>query len=158
LFVSDEVIDFLRERSVASPTQETGGILMGFHEGRNIRVVKASDAGPNARRSSCGFLRDTSYCQAALNEEYARSGADYVGEWHTHVIDLRGPSNGDLGTLAGLVLDTDYSFPSFSMLLVVVGHGSAEILGYIATAIATGDHELSVAVSPVTVEAIQPRR
>jgi integrative and conjugative element protein (TIGR02256 family) len=128
---------------------------MGFHEGKNIRVVRASDAGPNARRSSCGFLRDTAFCQTALNEEYARSGADYVGEWHTHVIDLRRPSEGDLATLAGLVVDTDYAFPSFSMILVVVSQDSAEVLGYMATKAADTDRVHSVAVSPVAIEEIQ---
>jgi integrative and conjugative element protein (TIGR02256 family) len=156
LFVNLEVVEFLRQRSIVSPTQETGGILMGFHEGKNIRVVKASDAGPNARRSSCGFLRDTAYCQAALNEEYALSGADYVGEWHTHVIALRRPSEGDLNTLAGLVIDKDYSFPSFSMILVVVRRGSAEVLGYMATATARTSRMPSVMVSPVNIEQTEP--
>jgi hypothetical protein len=54
------------------------------------------------------------------------------------------------------VVDTDYSFPSFSMILVVVHQGSAEILGYMATAAAKTDRTLSVTVSGVTIEAAQP--
>lgn len=110
--------------------KETGGILIGFHAGKDIRVVKASDAGPNAQRSSCGFLRDTRYCQAMLDQEHAGSGADYVGEWHTHVIDLPRPSEGDLLTLARIILDPDYNFPSFSMILAINRGGVPEVQGY----------------------------
>jgi integrative and conjugative element protein (TIGR02256 family) len=105
---------------------------MGLRDGEDILVVKASDSGPNAKRSHCGFLRDTAFCQAVLNEEHAVSGADYVGEWHTHVIDLRGPSRGDLETLAGIILDPDYSFRSFAMILLVVSGRTTQILGYVA--------------------------
>lgn len=111
--------------------KETGGILIGFHAGKDIRIVKASDAGPNARRSSCGFLRDTSYCQAILDQEHATSGADYVGEWHTHIIDLPRPSEGDLLTLARIILDPDYEFPSFCMILVINRRRAPEVQGYI---------------------------
>jgi integrative and conjugative element protein (TIGR02256 family) len=134
LLVSPEVCSFITATATASPSAETGGILMGFHDGDDISVVRASDAGLNARRSACGFLRDTKHCQAVLDAEHARSGADYVGEWHTHVIDLPRPSEGDLATLAGIILDQDYGFPSFAMMLGVKVGGTFEIVAYVVTA------------------------
>jgi integrative and conjugative element protein (TIGR02256 family) len=139
LSIQAEVLAFIERTAATDPSAETGGILLGFHNGRNIRIVKASEAGPNAKRSSCGFLRDTQYCQQVLNEEHALSGADYVGEWHTHVIDLPRPSEGDLVTLTGIILDRDYNFPSFSMILAIVRGTSIQLLSYIVTA---ESHEL----------------
>jgi integrative and conjugative element protein (TIGR02256 family) len=131
LMISAEVASFIERTAAQSPNTETGGILIGHHIGRDIRVKRATDAGPSARRSQCGFLRDTEYCQKILNEEFAASGADYLGEWHTHVIDLPRPSRGDLETLARIALDPDYNFPSFAMILAVVLKGEAKLLSYV---------------------------
>jgi hypothetical protein len=53
-------------------------------------------------------------------------------------------------------MDKDYSFPSFSMILVVVRRGSAEVLGYMATATARTGRMPSVMVLPVTIEQTEP--
>jgi integrative and conjugative element protein (TIGR02256 family) len=151
LSVRKDVEDFLCRKAISSPALETGGILMGFHNGRDILVTKASDAGPNAQRSRCGCLRDTAFCQQELDEEHAKSGADYIGEWHTHVVDLRGPSHGDLQTLSGIVLDDDYVLPSFAMLLVIVSTDAAELLGYVAYRERESPGQHSVAISAVTI-------
>jgi integrative and conjugative element protein (TIGR02256 family) len=99
---------------------ETGGILMGrFDSAGAISVTHASGPGPNAVHEPAFFLRDTAYCAGVLREHYERSGADYVGEWHTHVDGLRVPSPGDLLTLAGIMHDPDYDFQYFAMLLAV---------------------------------------
>jgi|SRR6266850_21837 len=134
LAISADAIAFIERTASQSPVSETGGILIGYHSGSDIHVVKATDAGPYAQRSSCEFLRDRAYCQNILNEEFAATGADYVGEWHTHVVDLPGPSDGDLQTLAGIILDPDYNFPSFAMILAIVRNQRAELMSYIVTA------------------------
>jgi integrative and conjugative element protein (TIGR02256 family) len=157
LTVSPHVIDFIQRTASQSPMTETGGILMGHHVGRDIRVLRATDAGPGARRSQCGFLRDTEYCQKILNEEFAVSGADYLGEWHTHVINLPHPSRGDLETLARIVLDPDYNFPSFAMILAVVLNDETKLLSYIVHAQTTDEKSdrkvVTVAqVVPVVIE------
>ena len=130
LIISKEIIGFIEATAAGSTQVETSGILIGFHHGKNIRVTRATDAGPEARRSQCGFLRDTSYCQLELNKEFSLSGADYVGEWHTHVIDLPRPSSGDLRTLSQIVSDPDYSFSSFAMILVVTRDQKTQLLAY----------------------------
>lgn len=140
LTVSPEVMSFIERTAAQSRTAETGGILMGFNDGVDIRVVRATDAGPGARRSSCGFLRDTKYCQEILDDEFTKSGADYVGEWHTHVIDLPRPSRGDLTTLASIVLDPEYNFSSFAMMLGVVTEGETKVLAYMVVSDSSVGH------------------
>jgi integrative and conjugative element protein (TIGR02256 family) len=116
-------MQFVANAALKSPTIETGGILIGHHIGSNIAVTRATDAGPNAHASETRFVRDTEYCQQILNQEFATSGADYIGEWHSHVVDIHGPSHGDLETLGGIMLDPDYDFPTFAMVLAIVQKG-----------------------------------
>ncbi len=130
--ISAEAIDRIRSLAVDSQEHETGGILVGFNLGLNIKISIASDAGPNAQRSTTHFLRDTDYCRQFLAEQYATNGADYVGEWHSHVISLHRLSRGDLETVAGLFIDPDYDFLTFATILVVVDGGSVELHVYLA--------------------------
>lgn len=130
--VSIAALEQIRTLALGSRGKETGGILVGFNIGRDIRVIEASDSGPNAQRSSTHFLRDTRYCQAFLAERFQQFGADYVGEWHSHVVDLHRLSYGDLLTLAGIFIDPDYDFETFAVVLVVIHRNSAELLVYLA--------------------------
>jgi proteasome lid subunit RPN8/RPN11 len=118
-----DALDHIRSLATPSSENETGGILVGFNSGLDINIILASDAGPNAQSSAAHFLRDTDYCRRVLEEEYAKNGADYVGEWHSHVMSLRRLSSGDLQTLAGLFVDPDYDFLSFAIVLVVLDKG-----------------------------------
>jgi integrative and conjugative element protein (TIGR02256 family) len=131
LTISSEVIAFIKRTARGSPLAETGGILIGHHAGHDIRVTKATDAGPSAQASIGAFVRDTQHCQKILADEFALSGADYVGEWHSHVIDLPHPSRGDLETLARIVLDPDYNFPSFAMILANIRKEEVELSTYV---------------------------
>lgn len=83
------------------------------------------------------FLRDTEYCAKILRECYKKSGADYVGEWHSHVGRLNRPSEGDLLTLSGIMKDTDYDFDVFAMVIAVKSRGirsrRIRLNGFIAT-------------------------
>lgn len=113
---------------------ECGGILVGYNKGKDIEVAAASGAGPNAMQSAAYFLRDTGYCREFLARSYQEAGADYVGEWHSHVVSLRHLSAGDLNTLVGILIDPDYDFVSFAVLLVIVGKEDLELLVYVAEA------------------------
>ena len=120
LLVSDEAREVIVREAALYRDVETGGILMGrFDSAGAIHVTHASGPGPNAVHEPAFFLRDTAYCAGVLREHYGRFGADYVGEWHTHVDGLRVPSPGDLVTLANIMHDPDYDFESFAMLLAV---------------------------------------
>ena len=120
----------IKDSASSSRRVETGGILVGFDSGRDLQIVAASDAGPGAKRTQTHFLRDTAYCREFLSRWYADTHADYLGEWHSHVVDLHQLSGGDLSTLAGILIDPDYDFVTFAVVLVVVGKGEPELLVY----------------------------
>jgi integrative and conjugative element protein (TIGR02256 family) len=122
----------MRDLARSSQDIECGGILVGHNVGRDIEVVAASGAGPNAKQSAAHFLRDTGYCREFLARRYQESGADYVGEWHSHVVGLHHLSAGDLNTLVGILVDPDYDFVSFAVVLVIVGGKDLELLVYVA--------------------------
>ncbi|HXQ33012.1 MAG TPA: Mov34/MPN/PAD-1 family protein [Anaerolineales bacterium] len=109
-----------REVTGFSPYLETGGILIGHSEASgSIRVTHASGPGPKAVHRPTYFLRDTEYCAAILAQRYEKSGADYVGEWHSHAGGINHPSAGDLLTLNGIMKDPDYNFDIFAMVIAV---------------------------------------
>lgn len=110
------------EREVRNfrPDLETGGILIGHTDSSGtITVTHASGPGPKAIHTPSYFLRDTKYCADVLRRCYDESGADYVGEWHSHVGRLNRPSPGDLLTLSGIMNDPDYKFDFFAMVIAV---------------------------------------
>jgi integrative and conjugative element protein (TIGR02256 family) len=109
---------FLDEEAARIPKVETGGILIGFQLDSAFRVTRATGPGPKAVQTAGEFRRDTKYCSAILEEEFRNSGADYIGEWHTHIIPLKHLSVGDIVTSAGIVLDPDYQFKNFLVLLL----------------------------------------
>jgi integrative and conjugative element protein (TIGR02256 family) len=117
--ISDAALDRIKALSAESREAETGGILVGFHEGHNIRITAASEAGPKAQTSQGHFTRDTEYCRVFLSNCYSETGADYIGEWHSHVVSLHQLSLGDIGTIAQLFVDPDYDFVTFALILVV---------------------------------------
>jgi integrative and conjugative element protein (TIGR02256 family) len=138
LYLSAEARELITREAALYRDVETGGILIGRIESATvIHVTHASGPGPNAVHQPAYFLRDTAYCAGVLREHYERQGADYVGEWHTHIEALRVPSPGDLLTLAGIIGDPDYDFEAFAMLLAVkVGkrRSGLEFHGFFATA------------------------
>lgn len=129
--IDDKALETMQSLARQSE-RETGGILVGFNNGRDVHVVDASDAGPKANASAVHFLRDTEHCRTFLDQQFSAAGADYVGEWHSHVVSLRRLSEGDLKTIAGLFLDPDYDFVSFVIVLVVVADERCDIHVYVA--------------------------
>lgn len=117
----------IERETLASPSTETGGILVGHVDGPlTFRVTAASGPGPNARRTPTHFLRDTAYCAVFLQEQYEAHGADYLGDWHSH---LRGVasnelSSGDFITLLQTINDPDYAdLPGFVNILTFYNGG-----------------------------------
>lgn len=130
--VSLAALDRIHELVISSTSKETGGILVGRNIGKDIHITDASDPGPNAQQTETHFLRDTAYCRDFLARCYNDSGVDYVGEWHSHVVDLRRLSAGDINTLIGILIDPDYDFVSFVILLIAVKKNRLELLVYAA--------------------------
>jgi integrative and conjugative element protein (TIGR02256 family) len=134
--VSGAALRRMEEIALNSDGKETGGIVLGFNVGKDIQVTDVSGPGPNADRSPTHCLRDTGYCREFLAEHYKQTGADYVGEWHSHVINVRSLSMGDIGTLVRILVDPDYDFVTFAVFLVIVDRKGAELLVYGAERIA----------------------
>jgi integrative and conjugative element protein (TIGR02256 family) len=147
--ISEAALDRIKGLSVESPETETGGILVGFHDGKNIRITAASEAGPKAQTSQGHFMRDTEYCRLFLSKCYSETRADYVGEWHTHVVSLHQLSMGDLGTIAQLFVDPDYDFVTFALILVVAADKTPELHVYIAERELSAGEFLTLAIAPL---------
>jgi integrative and conjugative element protein (TIGR02256 family) len=130
--VSVSVLEKIKALSTKSAEIETGGIVVGYNVGRDIQVTDVSDPGPNAKRSATHFLRDTEHCRNFLARSYDETGADYVGEWHSHVIGLRRLSRGDIGTLVRILIDPDYDFASFAVMLALVENDKSQLIVYVA--------------------------
>lgn len=130
--VSGAALEKIKDLAMNSRGTETGGILVGYNVGTNIQITDASDPGPRARRTATHFLRDTEHCRNFLARTYEETKADYVGEWHSHVISLRQLSEGDIMTLAGILLDADYNFASFAVFLVLLEDDKCQLIVYMA--------------------------
>jgi integrative and conjugative element protein (TIGR02256 family) len=130
--ISRAALQRMKQLAEDSAAVETGGILVGHNERNDIHVTAASEPGPNAERSPTHFLRDTAYCREFLATCYGESGADYVGEWHSHIVSLRRLSNGDINTLIRIFIDPDYDFTTFAVFLVLVEKEASQLLVYVA--------------------------
>jgi len=127
LLLSYEARETIVRETWTSASVETGGILIGRIEAPFIlHIISASGPGPNAKQTPTYFLRDTNWCAEFLQQQYERSGADYLGDWHSHVRGIASDelSSGDFMTLLKNVHDPDYAdLPGFAKILVVRGSG-----------------------------------
>jgi integrative and conjugative element protein (TIGR02256 family) len=136
LEIRKDVVDFIRTTTLDCPDVETGGILMGRDEGPyKVHITHASLPGPNAIQTPTMFIRDTEYCREILRENYDLYGVDYVGEWHSHICNLRGMSMGDYATLSSIINDKDYNFNSFGIIVAVYDYAEKEVslVGYLSS-------------------------
>lgn len=98
---------------------ETGGILLGTDSPEyGPMVLMAGLPGPNAIHRPQFFSRDTEYAQRLANDAWTRSGAQWIGEWHTHPGGQPSPSAADLYSYAGHLTDSELSFDRFVSLIV----------------------------------------
>ncbi len=132
LILKEEVYNTIIDVALKSLDVETGGILMGYDKDfYTVEVTHVSLPGPNAIRTKTKFLRDTKYCEKVLKENYNKYGVDYVGEWHSHVVNLGELSSGDILTLTAIMMDPDYNFNSFAKILAIVKDSQVYLKGYI---------------------------
>lgn len=98
-------------------TIETGGVLLGWIENRNIIVARATDAGPNAIHEQIYFRADPNYIDMVIDMEYANSNGkvNYIGEWHTHPQVSPKPSTVDLNSLDEIVASSG----KLNLLLII---------------------------------------
>jgi len=113
----------IRLSRAAADSRETGGILLGCgpEADATVHVEQAGDAGPNAIRRPDFFLRDLEHARALADEAWERSGAVWVGEWHTHLKPSGHPSEADLMTYYRLLSAADLEFEVFVSIIAVPG-------------------------------------
>jgi integrative and conjugative element protein (TIGR02256 family) len=107
------------EADAARP-DETGGVLLGHRNGRDIVIRAVVDAGPRAQRWPTGMRPDADYQAAEVEAAFAASdGAiTYLGDWHSHPGTLSVPSRRDRKTLRNIATDDEAQCQEPLMLIV----------------------------------------
>lgn len=102
-----------------SPTDETGGVLMGYLEGRVAIVTRMTGPGPNAIRTPTRIERDVAYVQSQVELAIAELGAKglYIGEWHSHIQADPEPSGQDIRSMVGIANAPNYATTCPVMLI-----------------------------------------
>ena len=98
------------ELARAALPRETGGILVGWHEGDTVVVTDVLPV-PDKRAGGHHYNRNHKRAQRVLDEhrkQIADANVGYVGEWHSHPAP-QPPSHVDLNSLADLTDATDQS-------------------------------------------------
>lgn len=131
VFYDDGLVAHLKALRLAALPNETGGVLLGYHD-FNVGAIVLIDALPapsDSHASPGSFERGTSGLPRTVQEASARTAGivGYVGEWHSHP---RGhsakPSRDDLIQLAELSLGMhDDGLPA---LQLIVGENDIQVL------------------------------
>jgi integrative and conjugative element protein (TIGR02256 family) len=111
----------LTESQLAADGNETGGILLG-HDlgmGSGFVVCHRGDPGPSAVRQPAHFQRDLAHARLLAEQAAKLDGSVWIGEWHTHLLEIPIPSTHDLMTYRALLLDPEVSFPRILSLIVL---------------------------------------
>ncbi|MFC6282575.1 MULTISPECIES: ThiF family adenylyltransferase [Polaromonas] len=121
----------LRELRNASFPNETGGVLLGYHD-LNINalfIVSALPAPPDSKGDAASFERGVAGLKEAVAEAQRRTAdvVGYVGEWHSHPPGYSAaPSQADLIQLIQMSLGmSDDGLPAVQ---IIVGEGPLQIL------------------------------
>jgi integrative and conjugative element protein (TIGR02256 family) len=101
--------------------RETGGIVLGHDGGLggDIHVRHCGDAGPAAVRRPNRFSRDVAHAQRLADAAAVADGSAWIGEWHTHLVDLPTPSETDLRTYRRLLDDPDTGLTRMLAIIVL---------------------------------------
>lgn len=96
---------------------ETGGVMMGYVDGKTIHVEKVSNGGLKAIHEYLYFRADNNYIEMFIDMETANSGGKYryLGEWHTHPQINPEPSEIDLNSLHEIASSSN----DFCLLLII---------------------------------------
>lgn len=131
VFYDDGLVAHLKQLRLAALPNETGGVLLGFHD-FNVGAIVLVDAlpAPSDSRSNPGsFERGTAGLMQAVQEASARTAGivGYVGEWHSHPPGHSAtPSRDDLVQLAEISLGMHGD--GLPALQLIVGEHDIQVL------------------------------
>jgi integrative and conjugative element protein (TIGR02256 family) len=111
------------ESRLAADGKETGGILLGrdLGMGSGFVICHSGDPGPSAVRGPMYFQRDLEHARLLAEQAAELDGSVWIGEWHTHLLQMPVPSAADLMTYRALLLDPEIFFPRILSLIVLSG-------------------------------------
>ena len=111
----------LAESQTSLDGNETGGILLGYDlgMGSGFSIQHCGDPGPDAVRGPALFHRDLEHARTVAERAARVDGSAWIGEWHTHLLELSAPSDHDLTTYSALLIDTEIRFPRLLSLIVL---------------------------------------
>lgn len=82
---SDAAIAFCRSEAIRCAPRETGGVLLGRANGKEVRIEYAIGPGPQARHRDYTFWPDTDWQSAEIDRLWGGDQTiEYLGDWHTH--------------------------------------------------------------------------
>lgn len=115
---------FISEASNHEP-QETGGILMGYHDmNEDVVVTNVIGPGPRGVHSPTTFKPDYAWQRGEVARVYEEQNrfVTYLGDWHTHPASDPTPSDRDRQTLRAIARSRAARCPEPVML--ILGWGS----------------------------------
>lgn len=131
VFYDDGLAAHLKSLRLAALPNETGGVLLGYHD-FNVGAIVLVDALPAPADSHAGpgsFERGTAGLAKAVQNASARTAGivGYVGEWHSHPPGhSANPSREDLIQLAELSFGMDGD--GLPALQLIVGENDIQVL------------------------------
>jgi integrative and conjugative element protein (TIGR02256 family) len=130
------LVTILSEAQRSKDRRETGGLLIGFETDGGLLVALAGEPGPNAVRRRNFFLRDLKFADELLSCAFDRTGAVWVGDWHTHPGYSDRPSSTDTNSYMQLLSDDELQFEAFLAIIVTSTSGTfcdAKLSPWVAT-------------------------
>lgn len=108
--LSREAISIIEQQALASPENETGGILIGRYDYANDRavVLAATQRPTDSEIGRTWFRRGSSGLKQLLRERW-KSGEYYVGEWHSHPGGSPEPSSSDVREMRAISRNPVYA-------------------------------------------------
>lgn len=131
VFLNDGLVAHLKQLRLAALPNETGGVLLGYHDFNvgAIVLVDALSAPSDSRASPGSFERGTEGLMKAVQAASKRTAGivGYVGEWHSHPPGHSAtPSQDDLIQLAELSVGMHGD--GLPALQLIVGENDIQVL------------------------------
>ena len=125
--VSRSAVETMERECRRFVDMETGGILVGFKDARQVTVTHSTGPGPNASRSAAHFMKDTPYLQSVLNLLFQYYQVNYLGVWHKHPDSMPFPSSGDVFSAMDEVGDSQIGLDELITPICVMEKGNVEV-------------------------------
>ena len=122
--LNDSAITAIQEAAGRAAPKETGGILLGWWEEKNIVIDIAVEVVDHEATGNSWVRRQTE-AQRVLDVELAKSGnpiLGYVGDWHCHPAPV-GASRRDLDSLA----ESSMQYPNPLALIVRLSDATVRV-------------------------------